>query len=59
MKFIPFILLVLFVVVVIAIPFALIWAVNTLFATAIPATFTTWAAALILSAPFMSVSRSK
>ncbi len=35
-------------------PLAEIWAINTLFALAIPYTLKTWAAALILSAPFTS-----
>ena len=33
-------------------PFALIWAVNTLFATAIPYTFWTWLAAMVMMAAF-------
>jgi uncharacterized membrane protein YccF (DUF307 family) len=33
-------------------PFALIWAVNTLFATAIPYTFWTWLAAMVMMASF-------
>jgi hypothetical protein len=33
-------------------PFALIWAVNTLFATAIPFTFWTWLAAFVMTVAF-------
>ena len=33
-------------------PFALIWAVNTLFAVAIPYTFWTWLAAMVMMAAF-------
>ena len=35
-------------------PWALVWALNTLFALTIPYTLKTWAAALLLSAPFVS-----
>ncbi len=35
-------------------PLAEIWALNVLFVLAIPYTLKTWAAALILSAPFAS-----
>ena len=38
----------LFVVLVIVMPMAAIWAVNTLFGTMIPYTFKTWLASLIL-----------
>lgn len=47
-----FIFVVAAVLLVVAMPLALIWAVNVLFATAIPVTLKTWAAALLLSAPF-------
>lgn len=33
-------------------PFALIWAVNTLFAAAIPYTFWTWLASMVVMAAF-------
>ena len=41
------------------IPIALIWALNTLFALAIPFTVKTWAAALILGGIVSSSSVSK
>lgn len=47
-----FIFAVVVVVAIVCVPLALIWSVNTLFGTAITVSFKTWAAALILSAPF-------
>jgi len=35
--------------IVIAVPFGIIWSINTLFATGIPFTLKTWGAALILA----------
>lgn len=40
--------LVLTAIMIVLTPFAAIWAINTLFQTAIPMTFWTWLAALIL-----------
>ena len=54
-----FILVALAVLLIACTPIALIWAVNTLFGTAIQVTLKTWGAALILSAPFAYSSSKK
>jgi len=50
MKYFPPVLVLLLIVVIAAVPFINIWAVNTLFGLGIGYTWSTWFASLILSA---------
>lgn len=43
------VMILIFIVLLIVVPFAAIWSVNTLFGTMIPYTFKTWVASLLLS----------
>lgn len=49
-----FLVVALILLLIVFFPFAIIWALNTLFATVIPYTFWTWLAVIVLNSLFLN-----